>query len=55
MYLMVFLAAATLHEDGSLMESDGLSPFFSHLKYSMRSFCMVEALETQQNYKSILK
>jgi hypothetical protein len=54
-FLMAFLAAAALREDGSLMEPDGLSPFLSHLKYGARSFCMIEATETQGNYKSILE
>ncbi|KIL54330.1 hypothetical protein M378DRAFT_182579, partial [Amanita muscaria Koide BX008] len=54
-YLATFLAAAALHDDGSLMEPDSLSSLLSHLKYGARSFCMVEAMETQTCYESILE
>jgi hypothetical protein len=54
-YLISFLAAAALREDGSLMDADRLVHFITHLKYGARSFCMVEALETQSGYKSILQ
>jgi hypothetical protein len=46
-YLTAFLAAAALHEDGSLMEPSSLSSLLSHLKYGARSFCMIEAIQVQ--------
>ncbi|KAF8225498.1 hypothetical protein L208DRAFT_1380610 [Tricholoma matsutake] len=54
-YLIVFLAAAALHEDGSLMEPAGLSPLLSHLKYGAHSFCMIKTLETQKDHCTILE
>jgi len=43
-YLLRFLAAAALREDGSFMGPDRLVHFITHLRYAARAFCTVEAL-----------
>lgn len=47
-FLTTFLAAAALHEDGTLMDESQLVTLLSHLKYAARSFCMVEGLKRKE-------
>lgn len=55
-FLLVFLAAAALRKDGTLMESFELVQRITKLKYGARAFCMVEAhqLTDQGVYPDIL-
>jgi hypothetical protein len=54
-YLIRFLAAAALKEDGTLMNAKRLVSWITHLKYSARAFCMVEAVEVVNEHDTILK
>jgi hypothetical protein len=53
-YLLKFLAAAALKDDGTLMGPGDLASFIAHLKYGARAFCMVEATNTLAMHGSIL-
>ena len=55
-FLLVFLAAAALRQDGTLMESFDLVHWIKKLKYGARAFCMVEAshLTEQGVYPDLL-
>lgn len=44
-YLIAFLAAAALHDDGTLMDEGQLCTLLSHLKYAARSFTTMEGLK----------
>ena len=44
-FLLAFLAAASLKQDGTLMESSDLVHWIKKLKYAARAFCRVEAYQ----------
>lgn len=54
-YIITFLAAAALKEDGTLMNAKRLVSWIAHLKYSARAFCMVEAMENLDKHGAILE
>jgi hypothetical protein len=41
-FLVYFLAAVALKEDGTLMDAGALVTWITHLKFAARAFCMVE-------------
>jgi hypothetical protein len=54
-YIICFLAAAALKEDGTLMNAKRLVSWITHLKYGSRAFCMVEGEENIDKYGAILE
>lgn len=55
LYILHFLAAAALKEDGTLMNAKRLVTWVTHLKYASRAFCMVEAAENVNEHGAILE
>jgi hypothetical protein len=54
-YLLHFLAAAAVKEDGTLMDASRLVTWITHLKYGSRAFSMIEGEENVENYGGILE
>jgi hypothetical protein len=50
-YLLHFLAAAAVKENGTLMDASRLVTWITHLKFGGRAFCMIEGEENAENYE----